>query len=161
MITFKSPIVYIQLSPERITLRNARTGLSISEVQEVALASQPSTRIVGIGSEARAHQSDPAVKVVNPFAHPRSIVSDFSVGEQLVKLLLRRMLGRSIFSLSPRIVMHPLGEYEGGYTQIEIRALRELALGAGARQVVVWEGRELSELELLAWEFKSGGKVLS
>ncbi len=55
------PTVYIQLSPERITLRNAKTGETLSEVPRIAVAT---------GADA-----------INPFAHPRSLVSDFTAGE--------------------------------------------------------------------------------
>ena len=45
--------------------------------------------------------------------------------------------------------MHPLGTPAGGFTQIERRALRELALGAGASTVFLKEGEPLTDEELL------------
>ena len=161
MLTSLMPTIYVQLSPERLTVRNAKTGEAISEVPEIAITQDPKPAIVGIGTEARSHESIPTVKVVNPFAHPRTLVSDFAVGEQLLKAFLRRLQGRSIFAISPRVVMHPLGDPAGGFTQIEVRALREMAMGAGAARVVVWQGRELSDQELLSGKFPSGGHVLS
>lgn len=161
MLASLMPTVYVQVSPERLTVRNARTGEAISEVPEVAIADDPKPRIVGVGTGARLHKSAPSVKIINPFAHPRSLVSDFTVAEQLLKAFLRRLQGRSIFALSPKLVMHPLGDPAGGYTQVEIRAFHEMALGAGASRVVVWQGRGLSDQELLSGKFPSGGQVLS
>lgn len=128
------PTVYIQLSPERITLRNAKTGETVSEVPDSAS---------------------------NPFGHPRSLVSDFLAGEQLMKALLRKLLPGSLFAASPRVVLHPLGDPAGGFTQIEVRALQEMARGAGASEVIVWQGRALTNQELMDRDFPGDGKQLS
>jgi rod shape-determining protein MreB and related proteins len=74
------------------------------------------------------------------------------VGEQLVKAFIRRALEGSMLSLAPVVVMHPLGTPEGGFTQVELRAFREMAIGAGASEVVLWTGRELSNQEVLSGE---------
>lgn len=142
MLSSFIPTVYIQLSAQRVMLRNAKTGETISEVP------------------ALAHGSASA-QVINPFAHPRSLVSDFTVGQQVLKALLRRLRANSIFAPSPRVVLHPLGDPEGGFTQIEIRALHEMALGAGASEVLIWQGRSLSDEELLARTFPDDGRLLS
>lgn len=161
MLTSLTPTFYVQVSPELLTVRNAKTGEAISEVPEIAIAHDPKPSIVGIGKEARLHRSAPLVKIINPFAHPRSLVSDFTVGEQLLKAFVRRLIGNSIFAVSPRVVVHLMGEPTGGFTQVETRAFREMAMRAGASKVVVWQGRGLSDQELLSGEFPSGGQVLS
>lgn len=147
------PTIYIQVSPERLTLRNPRSGKVISEVPEVAIAYGEETQIVGVGSDANSYRSNPSVRIFNPFAHPRSLVSDFAVAEQLLKILLRRMQGSSILAISPKVVFHPLGEPAGGFTQLEFRAFREMAYGAGAAQVVIWAGHPLSDQELLSGQY--------
>lgn len=38
---------------------------------------------------------------------------------------------------------------EGGLSGIELRAIRELAFGAGARKVVIWEGKTLTDNEVI------------
>lgn len=157
-----APTLYVQVSPQRLTVRNPKSGAVIAETPELAIARHPKTRIVGIGAEARALPAGAAsVDVVNPFAHPRSMVSDFNVAEQLLKAFLQRIRGRSPFAPSPRVVLHLLGNPAGGYTQVEIRAFHEMALGAGASQVVVWQGRDLSDDELLSRTFPADGPVLS
>lgn len=154
------PTVYVQLSAERLTLRNPKTGMTVSEVPEIAIASGAKSKVLGIGAEARSQQSL-SVKVVNPFAHPRTLMADFTAGEQLLKAFLRRLQGNSLFAVSPRVVLHLLGDPAGGFTSVEIRAFREMALGAGASEVLVWQGRDLTDQELLAREFPAGGRVFS
>lgn len=153
--------LYIQISPDRLTIRNPRTGAQLSEVPELAIVSAPKVRIVAIGKDARSKFAEPNVKVLNPFAHPRSLVSDFTVGEQLIKAFIVKMVNGGIFAVSPTIVMHPLGDPAGGYTQVEIRALQEMAMGAGARSAKVWQGRPLTDQELLSGSFPASGKLLA
>ena len=98
--------------------------------------------------------------IVNPFGHPRSIVSDFTVGEQLLKLVFRQILGKSWLAGAPNVVMHPLEEPAGGLTQVEYRALYEMALGAGAGWATVWQGRSLTDQEVLSRSFGSDGPQL-
>jgi len=47
----------------------------------------------------------------------------------------------------PRVLIQPLEMTEGGLSEVEDRLFRELALGAGARKVVIWVGKELSVIE--------------
>lgn len=45
---------------------------------------------------------------------------------------------------SPQIVMHQLEKTEGGLTSVEDRVLRELAVAAGAREVLIHIGDKVS-----------------
>jgi len=153
--------LYVQIAPDRLVVRDPQSGKAFSEPPEVAITRSPKAKIVGIGSEARQRSTEPSVAVVNPFAHPRSLVSDFTVGEQLLKAAIARVKGSSVVAVAPRVVMHPLGDPAGGFTQVEIRAFHEMALGAGAREVKVWQGRALTDQELLAGTFPPDGKLLS
>lgn len=161
MISFFNRTLYVQISPERLTVRDPKSGVALSEVAEVAISSGIKEKIVGVGAGARAAMHDPAVKLVRPFAHPRSLVSDFTVADQLLKEFIRRMPGQSFIRLAPVVVMHPQGEPEGGFTQVEIRAFHELAMSAGASRVKVWQGRDLTDQELLSGSFPATGQVLS
>lgn len=161
MLSSLRPTLYVRLSPQRLTVRNAKTGTELSEVPEVALSRKGGKlAILGLGSAARAAPRDGDAQIVNPFAHPRSLVSDFLPAEQLLKAFVRRALPKFVFGAAPRIVMHPLGDPEGGFTGVEARALREMAMGAGASDVVVWQGPALTDAQLLAGEYPPGGRVL-
>lgn len=157
MLNALVPALYVRISPERMTVRNAKTGETLTEVPEIAIHKGAKLKVVGVGREARARAMSPDVSVTNPFAHPRSLVSNYIEGEMVLKALVTRLLRPSLFSVSPRIVMHPLGEPEGGYTQVEIRALREMAVGSGALKVVMWVGRELTDQEVLSERFPGDG----
>lgn len=155
------PTIYVQVSPERLTVKNIKTGQFISEVPEMALARSPVRKVVGIGDQARALASDAGVELVNPFAHPRSLISDFSLGEQVLKAFLYRVQRRSWLAVSPWVILHPLGNPAGGLTQVECRAFHEMAQGAGAAKVTLWQGRNLSDQELLSKQFPPDGRVLA
>lgn len=157
MFSALQPIVYVQVSPERLTLMNLKTGESLTEVPELAISAPPKPKILAVGPQARVAAASQHVEVVNPFAHPRSLVSDFIVAEQLLKHQLRRVLGNSLLALSPHVVIHPLGSPAGGFTQVERRAFREMALGAGASEAHVWTGRPLTNQELQSRQAPSGG----
>lgn len=140
-------------------MKNVKSGVSIAEVPELAISLPPKPKILAVGSQARVAAASQPAQIVNPFAHPRSLVSDFTVAEQLVKHQLRRVMGNSLLSVAPCVVIHPLGSPAGGFTQIERRAFREMALGAGASEVFVWTGRPLTDQEVLSRQPpKSGGE---
>ena len=155
------PGIYIQLSPSLLTVRNIRTSASISEVPEIAFVREPKPAILAVGKQARGAASTPGVQISNPFAHPRTLVSDFTLGEQVLKAFVAKVTEKSLLTLAPTIVVHPLEEPEGGFTQIEVRALHEMALSAGASQIVIWQGVKLSDQELLLGNFPTSGKRLS
>lgn len=161
MFNYFTQVIYVQLSPERVRLSDPRSGLTLSEVPEIAITRQPKLKVLAVGTRAREYKSNPDVEIHNPFAHPRSMVSDFTLGEQTLKAFLVRIKPIGIFTPAPKMVVHLLGEPAGGFTQIEARAFHEMALGAGASQVTVWQGRTLTDQELLSGQFTEGGRVLS
>jgi rod shape-determining protein MreB len=147
MFSAFKPVVYVQISPERLSLKNLKTGQTLAEVPELALSAPPRRRVLAVGSEARAAAASASAEVVNPFAHPRSMVSDFTVAELLLQHQLRRVLVPSLLTVAPCVIVHPRGSPAGGFTQVERRAFREMARGAGASEVFVWTGRPLTDEE--------------
>lgn len=100
-----------------------------------------------IGQERTRNQADSAVEsnavIVNPFSHPRTLLKDFIVAEKLLQHAFGTLLGKKLMAPAPAVVIHPMEKTEGGLTEVERKAFRELAMGAGARAVVVHEGEEL------------------
>jgi rod shape-determining protein MreB and related proteins len=143
------PIIYIMISPDLLTVKNIQTGMVIAELPELAISKPPNRKILAVGANARSTAALQAAEIINPFGHPRSLVSDFVVAEQLLKHQIRRVLANKLFSASPIVVMHPLGSPLGGFTQVELRAFSEMALGAGAAKVYLKEGRPLTDQEVL------------
>jgi hypothetical protein len=98
------PIPYVQISLERLTGRTACTGPAIPEAPELAIRHDAKPIIVGVGFGAQAAgRSSNRVQVANRFVHPRSLVLDFTVGEQLLKAFVRRLLSRLILGVAPAI----------------------------------------------------------
>lgn len=68
------------------------------------------------------------------FSHPRSLMGDFTAVESAMKEALAKLGMKGTFKRAPVVLTHLLPEVEGGYTNVELRAFREAALGAGASQ---------------------------
>ena len=147
--------IYVQISAQQLTVKNLKSGEVIAEAPEVAISAPPKPKILAIGTQARAAAAAQAAELINPFGHPRTLVSDFTTAQQVLKHYLRRIQGNAFLFL-PVIVMHPLGSPAGGFTQVERRAFREMALGAGASEVVVWTGRTLTDQEILSGQYPPG-----
>jgi rod shape-determining protein MreB and related proteins len=147
LLGFLKPIVYARLEPELLSLREVRSGTMVSEPPVAAIREE---RVLAVGNAAHLQGGN----VVNPFKHPRTLVADFTVAQAVLKGFMRKLFAGRWFAPSPLLVLHPRAIPEGGFTQIEIAALRELGVGAGAYKVVVWQGRDLADEELLAGDFK-------
>ena len=85
----------------------------------------------------------------DPFTTERLLVGKFSTAENVLKHGLRRLHENRWLSPSPIIIVHPMEKVENGLSEVEERALRELAAGAGARKVFVWVGNVLSDKEVI------------
>nr|WP_086938565.1 hypothetical protein [Thaumasiovibrio occultus] len=76
-------------------------------------------------------------------SHPRTLMGDFFDIENCFKTTLQQVLPKSLFTPAPLAVIQLLEAGDGGYTNVEIRAFREAALGAGARDVVFAKSQSL------------------
>ena len=162
MLSFLQTRLYIRLSPERVSIRNIRSGEEFDCTPWLATRDEGKPpEVLACGDEALALRGQPGIRVSNPFAHPRSLLSDFTRAELLLRHLLARFPGHNRWlRVAPQIILHPLGDPAGGYTQIEIRALQELGLGAGALKVWIWQGPPFSAQDLLAGSSPAGGQWL-
>jgi rod shape-determining protein MreB len=160
MFDFFAPPLYIRLSPYRLTVRNVKTGEFISEPPDIAISRGLKPKVLGAGDEAALYKSSKSAQVLNPFSHPRTMMSDFTAGEQVLKAFVKKLPKRHVLSPSPRVVLHLQGDPAGGFTQVEIRAFREMALGAGASEVTLWQGPDLTDEQVLSRHYPSTGQVL-
>ena len=155
--------LYVRLSPERLVVRDARAGRMFDQAAVLAVTRAAPRRIVAVGDQAvlAAAGAQQPVDLVRPFAHPRTLVADYTAGEQLLKAAIQTVLRGRWLALSPRVLMHPVGEPVGGLTQVEFRALQEMARGAGAHRVTVWQGPQLTDEQVLARQYPAAGQVLA
>ena len=133
---------YLRINRDRLSVRNVSTG----DVVELApkLGLDGADTILSVGDPV-----DPsAVRVLMPFHHPRVLIEDFNGGEKIVQYAIRKLFSIGGLRPSPIVVIHPDLELDGGLTQIEARALREMGEGAGARRVYLHYGRILTDKEV-------------
>jgi len=131
--------LYVQIWEHRIKVTNIKTLDVFDEkpLIEFSESSNGKQQVSAFGNMAN-------ISSLNPFSHPRVLLSDFHGGEKLLQCIIKKLLGKGIFTPSTAIVMHAMEKNEGGLTVVEKRAFQELAAGAGARAVVVYEGKELN-----------------
>ncbi|SDZ83626.1 rod shape-determining protein [Microbulbifer marinus] len=136
--------LYVQIWEKRIRVTNIDSGKIFDESPLVAVEARNGRRIVAAVGNRAASVSGQDVEVINPFSHPRSLLRDFSAGEKLLQHIFRKLTDQTLFTPSPIVVLQPMEKTQGGLTEVEVRAFRELALGAGAREVEVYQGEELT-----------------
>lgn len=161
MSFFGRGTLYIKLSSEQLYIRNIDTGNEIRE--------KPLLAIRGIGAKAlidavgnvaeEACRADDGLVLVNPFQHPRTLLADFNVAQRLMTYFYGTMGALKFFRPKPLIIFQPLEMLEGGLTQIEKRAFRELFLSAGAQKFIGWTGRTLTDDEIRTQSFAQESEV--
>src|SRR4030095_3619925 len=81
---------------------------------------------VGLSAKQMLGRTPGNITAIRPMKD--GVIADFTVTEQMLKQFIKRVLESRLFSPSPRIIICvPCGS-----TQVERRAIRESALGAGA-----------------------------
>lgn len=79
------------------------------------------------------------------FTGSRILIGNFDIAAKTLEQLTKARW----FQPNPMVIIHPIDMSEGGLSQVEERALFELAMDAGARRAVVWQRHELSDNEVL------------
>jgi rod shape-determining protein MreB len=88
---------------------------------------------VGLAAKQMLGRTPGNITAIRPMKD--GVIADFNVTEQMLKQFIRKVLDSKMFSPSPRIIICvPCGS-----TQVERRAIRESALGAGASKVFLIE----------------------
>lgn len=90
------------------------------------------------------------VSAEKPFTTSRLLVGQFIVAEALLKEAIKKAYLTNWISPSPIVLIQPITMIDDGLSEVEERVLRELASSSGARKVVVWVGKVLSNEEVIA-----------
>ena len=109
-------------------------GIVINEPSIVAV-NEKTGRVVAVGKQAKdmLGRTPPHIKAVQPLID--GVISDFEVTEEMLSYLINKAQeGRDKF-FGPRIVVG----VPSGITNVEIRAVRDAAKSAGAREVYIIE----------------------
>lgn len=140
-----SCVIYIRLQENRVRVTHIDSKTTFDEKPYIAIDSKNPKKVIvsAIGSNAYDLRNATGIDVFNPFSHTRLLVNGFAKAEKILQHAIREVCKTKLFA-SPIVVMHPLEKLEGGITDIELRVYRELAFGAGAREVHIHIGHELS-----------------
>ncbi|MDH0289719.1 rod shape-determining protein [Pseudomonas sp. GD04087] len=157
MLDHFSSTLYLKLSRHWISGVVLPSGEAFAEPPLLAVRYEGGKpKVLAAGAAARQLQGQDGIEIVNGFDHPRSLLANFSFAEMTLKLLVGRLVPRSLLKAAPVLILHPQELLEGGLTQVEVRGLYELCRGAGARKVRLWTGRELSQDELRSGQLPAG-----
>lgn len=114
-------------------------GIILDEPSVVAIRNEggPVNKqtVLAVGKEAKSMlgRAPANISAIRPMKD--GVIADFTITEQMLKYFIRRVHESRMFSPNPRIIICvPVGS-----TQVERRAIRESAIGAGARQVYLIE----------------------
>ena len=150
----RRPLVYVQVWENRLKASEVGSTICFDEPPLVTVQTLDSGRkiVLAAGNKANEATSEPNTVCLNPFSHPRTLFSDFNHAEKLLKYSFSSIFKGRWNSPKPRVIIHPMEKLDGGLTQIEIRAFRELAYGAGAGEAKVHIGAELIDSDINLWE---------
>ena len=105
-------------------------GIVLNEPSVVAVE-RGKDEVIAVGAEAKAMlgRAPENIQVIRPLKD--GVIADFTVTEKMLQYFIHNAHGSTLFKPSPRVlVCVPCGS-----TQVERRAIRESASGAGARTV--------------------------
>src|SRR3954462_3838966 len=114
-------------------------GIVLDEPSVVAIRQEggpngkKTIQAVGLAAKQMLGRTPGNITAIRPMKD--GVIADFTITEQMLKQFIKKVHDSRLFSPSPRIVICvPCGS-----TQVERRALRESAIGAGAGQVYLIE----------------------
>ena len=109
-------------------------GIVLNEPTIVAI-NKKTGQVVAVGEAAKTmHGRTPShIEVIRPLVE--GVISDFEVTEEMLKYLINKARGESNSFLAPRVLIG----VPCGITNVEIRAARDAAKNAGAREVLLVE----------------------
>jgi rod shape-determining protein MreB len=100
---------------------------------DAALGGKRTVQAVGTEAKLMLGRTPGNLQAIRPMKD--GVIADFTVTEQMLKYFIKKVHDTRMFRPSPRIIICvPCGS-----TQVERRAIRESAIGAGARQVYLIE----------------------
>lgn len=95
-------------------------------------------------------QHEIVIHATEAFTTRRLLVGEFSKAEKCLKEGMVKIYASRWFSPAPVVLIQPMVMTEGGLSELEERALQELAIAAGARKVLVWVGDMLADQEVVS-----------
>ena len=132
----------------------------LNEPSVVALRNEKGvseSTVIAVGQEAKnmLGRTPGAIEAIRPMKD--GVIADFKVTEKMLQFFMKKVLKSGFFSPSPKVLIC----VPCGATQVERRAIKESAIGAGARDVYLIEEPMAAALGAgMAIEEASGAMVL-
>jgi rod shape-determining protein MreB len=136
---FNSQDIAIDLGTANTLIYVRGKGIVLDEPSVVAIRQESgpngkqAIHAVGLAAKGMLGRTPGSIRAIRPLKD--GVISDFTVTELMLKHFIRQVLETRIFSPSPRIIIC----VPSGSTQVERRAIRESAIGAGASKVYLIE----------------------
>src|ERR687895_490571 len=105
-------------------------GIVLNEPSVVAL-DRETRKIKGVGLEAKRMLGRTPENVIAVRPMKDGVIADFDVTEKMLRYFLTLIIDNHIFKVKPRVIVC----VPSGITEVEKRAVRDSALGAGAKEV--------------------------
>ncbi|MEW6415586.1 MAG: rod shape-determining protein [Pseudomonadota bacterium] len=139
LTSFFSTDLAIDLGTANTLIYVRDRGIVLDEPSVVSIRTDPAAggkrTVQAVGAEAKMMlgRTPGNLQAIRPMKD--GVIADFTVTEQMLKYFIKKVHDTRMFRPSPRIIICvPCGS-----TQVERRAIRESAIGAGARQVYLIE----------------------
>lgn len=130
--------ISIDLGTANTLIYVRENGIVLNEPSVVALRKDPQSgqsHVVAVGLEAKRMLGRTPGNIIATRPLKDGVIADFHVTEKMLQHFISKVHETKMFRPSPRVlVCVPCGS-----TQVERRAIRESALGAGAREVYLIE----------------------
>lgn len=134
LIGFVSTDIGIDLGTANTLVYVKGKGIVLNEPTIVAL-NKKTGQVVAVGNEAKAMQgrTPTHIEVVRPLVD--GVISDFEVTEEMLAYLIHKVRSEVRAIIAPRVLIG----VPSGITNVEMRAARDAAKNAGAREVFLIE----------------------
>lgn len=130
--TFAASAVAVDLGTANTLIYVKGEGVVLNEPSVVAL-DRETREIKGIGLAAKRMLGRTPENIVAVRPMKDGVIADFEVTEKMLRYFLSHVLASSVFSFKPRVIIC----VPSGITEVEKRAVRDSALGAGAKDVMM------------------------
>ena len=109
-------------------------GIVLDEPSVVAITKSANRKVVAVGHEAKQMlgRTPGTIEAIRPMRE--GVIADFAVTEAMLKFFIRKAQKRSGPNWSRLVISIP-----AGITDVETKAVREAAIGAGVREVLLIE----------------------
>ncbi len=136
---FNSQDIAIDLGTANTLIYVRGKGIVLDEPSVVAIRRESGPngkeviQAVGLAARGMLGRAPGSIRVIRPLKD--GVISDFTVTELMLKHFIQKVFKSHIFRPTPRIII----SVPSGATQVERRAIREAAIGAGSSKVYLIE----------------------